>query len=302
MTTATSQPVSRRASRTRSPKSTKRPVSASTSTVQPRETSSLHISPPYREDVEAMIESPIINTRLPSTRSATTAPPANVSPSAESTDSNQRSRAGPVGGSLVAGDVVSGGVVSAPAGTWTERAMAAPRATATTGGNRRIRLIAGGRTATLPASARPLPAARSAAGAQLVADLGEDVEFRRPVLGRLDDVAVVRLDDEEEDERNDEEDDDRLNDEAEADVRVADVEADIDEVLLAEDRGDDGHDDAIDEGVDDHLEVQRHHQADGDHDDVAFVDEFLVLGEHPLQHRAIRPSCLGSAAAGAAAL
>ena len=51
------------------------------------------------------------------------------------------------------------------------------------------------------------------------------------------------------------------------------------EVRLAEDRRDDRVDHAVEDGVDDLLEVQRHHQADGDGDHVALVDEVLEFLE-----------------------
>ncbi len=54
------------------------------------------------------------------------------------------------------------------------------------------------------------------------------------------------------------------------------------EVLLADDRRNDRHDHPVDEGVDDRLEVERHHEADGDGDHVALVDEVPVLTEQLL--------------------
>src|SRR5262249_37758608 len=89
--------------------------------------------------------------------------------------------------------------------------------------------------------------------------------------------AVVRLEDHEEQEAHDDERDDGVDDEADADAGVADVEPDAPVVGLAEDGGDDGVDHALQQRVDDVLEVQRHHEADGDRDEVALVEEPLEL-------------------------
>ena len=58
--TATSHPALSRESRTRLPKSMKRLTSASTSTFQPSGTSAAQAWPPYRCEIDAVTESPIM--------------------------------------------------------------------------------------------------------------------------------------------------------------------------------------------------------------------------------------------------
>ena len=70
--------------------------------------------------------------------------------------------------------------------------------------------------------------------------------------------------------------------EADRDAGVADVEADVGEVRLAEDGRDDRVDHAVRHRLDDLLEVERHDQPDGDGDHVTLVDEALELVEVPL--------------------
>src|SRR4029079_7881281 len=274
--------------------------SASTSTAQPSGTSLSHIRPLYRVAVDAMIESPITRSRLSITLSPTNSAAVPSSCTGRVTGTNGSRSGGTVEGRTTTPPTVGSGANA----TWSAvmSPVPAPAHPANAIAHAAAKTVRRQITVTL----KRLSAfdSRGLVRPQLVTDLREQFDLGRTVV--LVDLwpleAVVGLDDEEQDQGDGEEVDEGAEDQADREERVADRESDGGDVRLAEDQRDQGRDQRRDDLVDDRLEVQRHHQPDGDDDDVTPVDELLVLQEELLHacqsstfarsanpHRAVHP-------------
>ena len=263
-----------------------------TATSQPSGTSASHICPPYLDDVDAMIESPMMRTRLPATTSPTRSAVVPSSFTGGGTITSGSRLAGTVSGRTPTPAMVDIGgptptvvsVASPP--IVAQAADVSVDATSATSDVRRS--ITPLKRVALADGYRGTKSGRSGgARTQFVANLDEEIDLARTgVFVDRPLHPVVGLDDEEAHECHDQEVHDRGDGGADQDHAVADVDGDAVEVRFTEDGCDDRHEHAIDDRHDDQSERSREDERHGKFDQVSAIDEVLelldpALHEHP---------------------